>query len=78
MNTTQIISKTAVQTRALDHVARCSADFDRAMVERNAIDDCSSVEWRLAHGRAKQCSEAKKNAFNHAYACGALPRPYWA
>lgn len=78
MNTTQTTPKTNVQIRAIDHVLRCSEAFDAAMVERNAIEDCSSVEWRLAHGRAKQASVAKKNAYDHAYACGALSRPSWA
>lgn len=64
--------------RALDHVARCSADFASAMVARDAIADCTSAEWRLAHAVARTAGSAKTNAFDHAYRVGALPKPYWA
>lgn len=64
--------------RAIEHAERCSREFDAAMRARDAIEVCISQEWRLAQAKASTAAVAKKNAYAHCYAIGALPKPYWA
>lgn len=70
--------KTPAQIRALENIRRCDAAYCAAMNARDAIADCFSAEWRLAHATARTAAAARDNAFGHAYDVAALPKPYWA
>lgn len=66
-----------VRIRALEHVSKCCAEFNRAMQARDAISGCATEAWRLAHAAARTAGIAKDNAYEHAYQVGAMSRPYW-
>lgn len=63
---------------ALTEVETASEAARLAIIARDAIENCFSPEWKAAHAAAAVACRAKKAAYDRAYACGALARPYWA
>lgn len=63
---------------ALSEVTACRARETEMRVARDAIDNCCSPEWRIAHGHYAEAVQVTARAFDHCYAIGALAKPYWA